>query len=284
MDDSPADPRDTDRQHTRAALLALALLGADDTAPARDLWYAHAMPAYRGLLDGDGFVWDDAAQSYRTAHGRMLSPADLKRLMLLFAMAAEDDLRRITAPLAAKPSQPSQTAVEAWQMEVAQVVKQEYVAQAAMAVGGFDNLAPTDLRTVTGAPDAPPGLAFSMDRLATFGEQLRDEAAGSAAEIVNRAGLYAAAGNSVYEEVRRESHKRAKDGKGRLRFLYERNILDDRAVRHCTSTADEIGCVELTTAGWQPIGSLPAPGLRRCKIACCCRLDYSLIGDALGTN
>ncbi len=278
----PTDPREADRRRIRAALLALALLGLSDADDARSLWDAHAAPAYRGLLDGDGFAWDDAAQAYRTSTGRLLSPADAKRLGLLFAMAVEDDLRKIVAPLAGK-SPPSATAVETWQQEAAQLIRQEYVAEAALAVGGFANLAAADLNMVTGSPDAPPGLAFGMDRLATFGEQLRDGEAGSAAEILNRAGLYAAAGNGVYEQARRESHKRAKDEKGRLRFLYERNVYGD-SVRHCLDSADSLGCVTVDAAGWQPIGSLPAPGLRTCGPNCECSLNYSLIGDALGTN
>lgn len=267
------------RKKDRDALMAIALLQYGDWEDARNLWEKHSAPAFIGIVDQNGFTWNDATQSYQTTHGRNIKADDMKRLALSFAMAVEFDLQS-AARIAAKD--PLHKA-DQFGIDAARMVKSEYVTEAAIAVGGFGKITPEILQAIQGDVTQIPSLAFSIDRLSSFVEEMKNATAGTEAQIVARSALYGASGNGIYELARRESHLRARDDKGRLRFLYERNILGANE-NHCHDGEYAEGCVEVTDAGWQPIGSLPLPGLRQCSVNCNCSIDYSLIGNALGTN
>jgi hypothetical protein len=121
------------------------------------------------------------------------------------------------------------------------------------------------VKVIEGEPQTPPGLSYSIDRLYDFA---RDATAADATEdqVIYRSGLYAAASNGTFEDVKRESHRGVVDDKGRLKYLFERNMLGSEDP--CLPGPFTDGCGELTRAGWVPIGSMSLPGTRSCKMSC----------------
>lgn len=293
-DNTTAAPGGPPDDRARDAWLLLALLTPGDVDAANTLWRAHAPPSLAGLLDGTGgWSWDDQRQQYSSRTGRTLGGMDLKRLALLFAMAVEEDMRREASNMSVgiKP-------LATWERDMADLIKDVNIAEAALARGGLSNLDAPALARVSGLPAptpgqpilippavAPPGIAFSLDRLQSFAADVAEAvkpAMTSEDGIVARASLYAAASQSTFEDAKRESHRAARDGKGRALFLFERNILGE--AQHCSNGEFTEGCIEVTRAGWSPIGTLPLPGLRTCGPNCACELIFSLVGDTFTNN
>jgi hypothetical protein len=265
------DPR------TRDEWLLLALIGAGDISAAQHLWESHSPKNLRGMLTGaDGWTWDDQQQAYLSRTGRKVGNSDLKTIALMFALAIEHDLRIETSNMAV-----GLLALDEWQRRMADTVKDLNVVEGALGAGGFGSLSPDLVKTIEGEPSTPPGLSYSIDRLYDFA---RDATAADATEdqVIYRSGLYAAASNGTFEDVKRESHRGVVDEKGRLKYLFERNMLGESL--HCRTNGIEVGCIECSDAGWVPIGSLPLPGLRPCAMRCRCSMVYSLVGDELGNN
>lgn len=271
-DSTPATPDGhpdkRDRDVWLAAMLAISL---SDIDAAKELYIDNTARPLRGLATGNGFHFDPVTQLYvRDASGRDVSSMDVKRQSLALAMTVghelEDGGQRVAS---------GKEPIDVWQDNTAHVIKELAIAQTALANGGFDRLTPDAIQIMQGSVEKKEGLAFSLDRLYSFarGIELSEELADTVEAITYRGGLYGAQTNSIFEEVRRGSHMDVKDAKGRKLFLMERNILGD--AMHCGQ------CPRLTEAGWLPIGSMPAPGLRICGPKCCCSMDYSLVGDRM---
>ena len=242
------------------------------------------------MLTGDGFAFDPSLQRYvHDATGHTV-PADVvKRESLNLAHRVGLDLRQLGASVAS-----GQTPIDVWEHQTLGAIKDLYAAQAALAAGGFDRLAPYLPRVVGAAedgsrpqgpeaqaPSEPPtrgtGIAFALDRLRRFADDIANGVprADSRDAIAERSALYAQTSNGAFETIKRQSHADATDGDGRPLFLFERSVYGD-TVRHCLSTNTTDGCVEAEAAGWQPIGTLSLPGQRTCAMNCGCSLIYSL--------
>ncbi len=76
----------------------------------------------------------------------------------------------------------------------------------------------------------------------------------------SRSRLYAAAARQTYTNIRRREMATAG-------FAFEQNILG-AADEHCPD------CLNENDRGWVPIGSLSAPGTRRCLGQCRCWIAY----------
>ena len=314
---TPDEQRTADQQRRRdellALLLGLAAISEGDIDAARTLWEQHAPKAYAGLIDGsDRYAFDPATQLYvRQSTGRTVPAREIKRVSLAFASGIARD---VIEPDAAKVAQGGMD-IDQWAERMAQDLKDTAIVMAALAAGGFDYLDNALRARVVGNTNTPPGLAFSLDRLYQFalgikvsrGETIplpdeterpkpeTDEAPDETPEpgpapepmseqrIIDRASLYPASTNGLFEDIKRESHKNAKDDNGRLRFLYERNVFGD-SITHCIDGKFTEGCTEATEAGWQPIGSLSLPGQRSCGPRCACEMAYSLVGGAAEEN
>jgi hypothetical protein len=162
-----------------------------------------------------------------------------------------------------------------WQEFMASTVKNAYLCEAALAVGGFANLTLEDIEVVQGDVGVS-GLADSLERLQTFaiGVEQGEVRADTNDYVLYRAGLYLTPARNIFESVRVNSHVRAVDDKGELLWKSYRNILG-MAEEHCSSDARSEGCLEVTAAGWQPIGYLPDIGERRCGCGCKCSWEFS---------
>lgn len=259
------------KKKDRDALLALALLSMPESGDeAQRLWEEHSGRAYRGILQSRGWTWNDSTQSYKSDSGSTLDSGDLKKLSLLFILAVEtQELEPLAMSMAS-----GQITIDDWEQQSAQILRELYLALAALAVGGLAVLTPENIADVTGSFEGGTGLNFALDRLDAFAADIENEAprADSVEAITARSGLYGQQANNLFETAKRSSHATAVDADGRLLFLFERNILDDD-VRHCAE------CPALTDLGWVAIGTLPVPGTRICMVKCHCTLDYSLVGD-----
>lgn len=271
----PSTPTGQPDRRDRDAWLLLALIGDDDVEAAQRYWRDHAPQAFAGApLGRDGWEWDDQKQIYVADNRHKLDQDHLKRLALLFALAAAADLRQLGSDVAS-----GKTPIDQWQSDVADLAKRTAVTQGALAAGGFDKLTDEVRRIITGEPGKAPGLAFSMDRLRGFADDI-DQYHPSAAAIMDRASLYSSAANGTHEAVKRESHREAKNPNGQLLYLYEKNILSPGVEDHCMDKGDLDGCWNITQQGWVPIGSLPLIGQRQCGPNCQCSLAFSLTGPA----
>jgi hypothetical protein len=264
----PDAPQGESDKRDRDEWLLLAALTLSDIPDAESYWRRHAPPYIAGmLLNEDGWRFDAERQQFVNGHGRAIAPDMLKRIALAFAFSAQQDMEHEASRVAV-----GEVPVDAWKRNQADDVQDLFIVMAAMGAGGFDALTKDDLDLIIGSADAPGGLAFSLSRLYEFAKGIADGTMTGEDAIINRAGLYAAAGNTVFETVSRASHMEATDEQGRPKFLLERNVL---------SPADHCGeCPSLTEAGWLPIGSMPVPGLRECGPNCKCFMEYSLVGDA----
>jgi hypothetical protein len=278
-DQQAAEERRKRREELLALLFLLLPFDDDTIAAGRAMWSSHAPPAYRGLIDGaDQYRFDPQRQLYvRTDTDRVIPAAELKRVSVTYSLGIARD---VLEPDAMEMAQ-HQNAIERWVEDMAGDVRSLAVGEAALALGGFDRIGNDAISRLIGADDEAPGLKFTLSKLAGFAADIEAHAsrADSPAAIVNRAGLYARAQNAVFEDQRRQSHMDVRDGSGRALHLYERNILGNTE-DHCVRGKFTQACVDVTAAGWQPIGSLPLPGLRTCGGNCLCHMEFSLTGPA----
>lgn len=297
------------REKERDRIIALLLLAfaydeeitPDQVSAATDLWRSHVPKLYGSMLmagsSGSGWTFNQTTQSYRSAAGTTVNQNALKQVTLNFTQSVGDDLRtlaregfRETSPNATPPGDPPHVAPK-WATSFARIVRQGGIAITAAASGGVLGLTPTVRRRLEGNPrdprdpeqDSPPTLAFTEDRLAKFAGDVAvaEERAETENIVASRAEMYAAFLNGVFEDAKRESHRNARDADGTAVFLYERNILG--VADHCRNYDDPRGnkitegCIEVTAAGWKPIGTLPNVGERTCKSRCLCSMQYSIM-------
>jgi hypothetical protein len=250
---------------------AFLLIDDNDVARADAYWQRHASPMFNGLLSGQDFYFDEQEQQYYRKNGRAVDEDEIRWLFLAFLTAAGDEMEMEAAKMAG-----GEMPLADWQWQQAAAVKDLYIASDALGVGGIDGLTETDLQDVEGVV-GESGLADALVRLRRFGNQIEEsgETAGTAKQIVHRAGQYALPAHTIQEEARRASHIRARDGDGKLIRWQELNVLTP--ADHCNDGEFTVGCWECTQAGWQDIGTLPSPGLRTCNVHCKCYLRYRLI-------
>ena len=259
-----ATPTGKPDERRRDEWLLLALIGIGDIEAARYLWETHVPRTLRGLPSGEGWEWDDQRQLYLSRTGRAVGGQELKSIASGFSLSVENDLRADASNMAV-----GTVPIDQWQRAAADTVKDLNIAEAAVAVGGFAKLSPKMLERVQGVPEQPPGVAFSLDRLYSFAHDVAEKAerADTEAAIVQRAGLYANASQTTFEDAKRESHKDATDDQGRPVYLYERNILGilRTNAKPGHGVHRRLSCSDDTEMGWRADWDSSAlPGLRTC--------------------
>lgn len=266
-------PQGKARKWTDDEIALLALLLLADVDDALLIWTSLAPRAYRDLLTAQAFP--DVRQEDKATlpplwfdvHSQRYGLADRGFIRQAAIIAAVDDFRDTAseqASTAVAAVYAGTVDVEVWQAETAQTLRSVALATVAAGVGGTGRLSGDDLNASSN------GLTFHLERLQRFAE---DIAGGrlTAEAAQRRAALYPESivvGN--YDVTRQRSH----DVAG---FTLERNILDpdaDHCRRTVTTPPGVPDCPELTRAGWLPIGSMPAPGLRICKWNCRCHFDF----------
>lgn len=262
------------------------LIDDDSIDIATSSWERHVGPAYRGIIDGDGWEFDVSTQQYVRRNGKVLDDLDLKWLMLLYSGAIANEMEEQAESMVR-----GDVLIEDWQDEAAASVKDLYLNAGAVAAGGFNRLMRDDLSYIIGSPtegrslpgaagvktsgNPPGGLADAFTRLYDFanGVDLKSDRANSSPVVIRRAGMYALPAHTIFEEIRRNSFTRMRDVTGKQIDWQELNVLDDTA-EHCRTDEYTEGCEDISEAGWAPIGTYPAPGLRSCGPRCRCHMVY----------
>jgi hypothetical protein len=235
-------------------------------------WNLHSQPSDRGLLIGDGWTWDELAQEYRSDTGARLTQSDMRDIAHHMARSAGESNRRDTRDML-----DGKISVDEWHRRIEDRTEGEYWALAALACGGLDELTEAEAQAVWG-DGTKSGLAYSIDRLKAFKDEIEAGEAGTAKQIVARSEAYSDGGYSVAQEAARASHGRM--GKSLGVKIEERSHLDPSPdVEHCHDTEYLPGCVEVAAAGWSPLGSLPKIGDRSCSFRDRCWFTYRLAPD-----
>lgn len=162
-------------------------------------------------------------------------------------------LTRITRQLDA-----GEITLSEWKREFDRTITAGHILKAALALGGIG--AAIRNPTVIDAIDAQ--LAYH-DK---FTEDIRTGNAGPFAAILRRARLYNQSPHILFTDLQMELVKRTG-----VR-TEARNIL--RPAEHCSTQGGVIGCPELTTLSWMPVGEMVKIGDRRCGKWCRCYLEF----------
>jgi hypothetical protein len=143
-----------------------------------------------------------------------------------------------------------------WERRMRQEIKAIHLYSAMAAKGGRAQLTPRDLGRV-GAQ-----VKRQYAYLRRFADQISNGRQRLDGTLVTRTKLYAQAGRGSYEATRqREMRDRGYDE--------ESNLL--APAEHCEGQGS---CVEQTTRGWVPVGSLIPIGGRLCVTNCKCQIRY----------
>ena len=143
-----------------------------------------------------------------------------------------------------------------WQMQMARNIKVSHIAAAAIAAGGIGQITPAMVARIE------ENVAFQLSYLS----QLASSIAGgqvSGGTMCRLAQLYLGSSRGTYNDI---------DGimMGDQGFDLYRNVLG-AGEEHCDGGNS---CPEVSDMGWQPIGSLPQIGSRKCLGNCLCSWEY----------
>lgn len=259
-------------------LLALATMGHASLAGALHLWESSVPADMKGMLTlSQGWRWDRETQGYRAMSGRFVRDVELKELALAIAAALKKKHKHLLLMLLI-----GQLPILVWRHQTAAEITALYILMGALGSGGFFHLKPAVRKIITGHPDRPPGLLYTLARLRVFARKLEDEREKKQTReavtaplpgLEHRMGMYIDSAQTIYEESRRESH--VEEAKRTGVTLEERNILGD--ADHCTTTNGVVGCPEWSKRGWLPAGTMTPPGCRPCLVGCRCRISLRFV-------
>jgi len=203
---------------------------------------------------------DTTAQRYRDQEtGRFLSWSTVRGYVDDSLAASGNAMDTLGAFVSA-----GQLAPADWNTLVREELKQEYVRQYLLGIGGREQMTAANWGSIGGM------LADQYRYLDGFAAEI---AAGdlSQAQIQARLRMYVNSAREAYERA----HQRAAQKAG---YDEERWVLG--VAEHCDD------CLAYEAMGWQPIGTFPLPGsgATRCLTNCACHLEYrkSGTGEAYG--
>lgn len=222
-------------------------------APVAAGWLAREVLA---MLAGGRYTWDKTAGRYRDPAGRFVGEKKVLALGERYtAEFIQPRLETITQRFIA-----GKIDLATWQTQFARELKDGYLVQYMIGRGGRAQMGAADFGRIGGH------LAFEYRHLDQFAQEIK---AGklSAGQILTRAGMYA-------DGVRTSFFEGLTAAKGDAGYVEERRILNP--AEHCED------CIGYAGLGWQPIGSLPPPGIgSRCNHNCRCTMDYRTAAEML---
>lgn len=201
------------------------------------------------------FVWNAGAARYRSAAtGQFVSRQYVQRA--LEARFAESAYRmRLYTDAMVLGDAP----LDVWREAMAVEVRRAHLQATALGRGGWAQVTPSDWGS------AGARIRSEYEYLRQFAQDIIDGKL-SEAQIRSRMELYASSVNTSYWEGDRS----AKTDAG---FTEERR--ETTPAEHC------LDCLELASRGWQPIGTLPPPGVdSRCQSNCKCIMAFRGPNDA----
>ena len=165
---------------------------------------------------------------------------------------SESNINLVTQKL-----QAGQINLAEWQLAMEREIKTIHVASSASARGGWAQMTQADWGW-TGQR-----IREQYEYLRRFAGQIASGKQPLNGRALVRAEMYAQAGRSTFQEMRRRYTRIYKNG------ATEQRVLEPNA-EHCEETENRPGCVELAEMGRQPIGTLPPIGDATCLTFCRC--------------
>lgn len=196
------------------------------------------------------YGFDNASQRFRDlSTGRYISERQVRDFVDNIADAASQQLGTLSAQYCS-----GQITMTVWQAESRAVIKASQIASALAAYGGRGQMTP-----------ARWGLVGQQIRtqyayLSRFADDVLSGRQRLNGRMDARARQYGQGARSLYENIRRRESAAAG-------LRYERNI------RHAVESCGQ--CVNQSSLGWVPLGTLVPVGQRTCRSMCRCTLAYS---------
>lgn len=199
------------------------------------------------------FRWDAVSRRFRDPSGKFVSESTVRAVLDRTLASGAQATRGITEGLAS-----GNVSLAQWQAGMREAVKSSQLAASALAKGGWAQMSSSDFLF------AARRIKEQYRHLRKFAGQLATGAQPLGAQAAARAELYAEAARATHREMER---RLARQGNRE----YERSVLG--AADHCE------GCLDAASAGWQPIGSLPAVGSRDCLSRCHCHFEFRMAAE-----
>lgn len=215
-----------------------------------------------------GYVWDRTISRYRRSDtGRFVAR---RRIVRLLERSVSQRERRLNDGVLAYME--GRISPEAWKARTRMLLKRQYVQNAALGKGGWDQLTQSDYGRLGGK------LRWEYARLNEMAAQIRAGEV-SPAQALNRMRMRMGNARHEFYQTERETLAPPPEGKD----VIERRILSAEA----ESCQD---CLDYYDRGWQPAGTLPLPTEAcACSSNCRCSIDRRTVDagdvfDRLGTK
>lgn len=194
------------------------------------------------------YRYNSSAGRYIDSRGRFVSNSDIRKAVDAVIVSAKAELPKLTQQLVdGKLSLPE------WQTKMASNIRVLHTSMGAAAKGGWANMKAADFGRVG---QLTRTQYVYLNRFAIELESGKQKLGQGA---VYRSTLYGEAGRKTYEVTKRI----VMDEQG---FDEERNVLGE--ADHCED------CLDATSQGWVPIGTLIPVGDRVCRTKCHCETEY----------
>lgn len=194
------------------------------------------------------YRWNAGAGRFVDARGRFVSRAAIRSALDRAIMLEKRTMLSSLVALRKKT-----ISVQEWHFATRQRVKILHLWALATARGGWDAVSPVDYAYVGGI------LKAQFARLDRFAGEIALGLPLDGRAVV-RLGMYADHARAMYHQLERQ----VATGAG---YTEERNILNPIA-EHCAA------CLQITTLGWVPLGSIPPVGGLTCLSNDRCYRDY----------
>ena len=196
------------------------------------------------------FFWDSKSQRYRDSQsGKFLSEQQVRSLTMKAISQVKADMYTIADLLI-----DGKISVATWESGTQETIKRLHTWNYLLGIGGEKQMNQQEYQTLSNL------ISKQYEWLRGFAETLTNKGM-SEAQFLARLDMYAAAGGGSFQRAREEGHQRAG-------FAWER--------RRRTKSNSCYPCINYASAGWQPIGTLPAPMQAcDCHSNCGCYKQFS---------
>ena len=230
----------------------------EDREAARTWWILHTRASHKHLLNtsvlgialsaGVLYAWDATQGCYVDRRKR---PVPWQAILAVWTRT----LAHATARLL-KLTQlwlTGESDLAEWQTGMRRELQAQCAAAVALAVGGWAFMQVADWLLVSNLAH------YQLAKLGVFAQQLATAQQRRDGTLLRRVRMYGHAGWGAFQAAQGQVMRRQG-------YTEECNVLG--VAEHCE------GCLEVTSRGWTPIGSLTPVGQRTCLSACQCYLIY----------
>lgn len=210
------------------------------------------MPINRSWLTHNFGFNETAGRYIDLTTGRFVSFAEVNEALELQVTTSQGNIAVITEQL-----QAGSINLAEWQLAMESEIKVIHTASAASARGGWAQMTQADWGWVG------QRVRAQYEFLNNFAAQISNGQQPLNGRALLRAKMYAQAGRSTFQEMRRRYTRIYKGA------VTEQRILKPNA-EHCEGGDDRPGCVELADMGRVPVGTLPPIGAAQCLTFCLC--------------